>query len=82
MVVDKNKLAMEVLGSGMGPIELRELGLAFGLEDEGYDDIDLQVAIIAESEGVWRCETCDWWVEESDLHNGVCSECYAADHDE
>jgi len=81
-MLDKNAIAMEVLGSCMGPIELRELGVIFGLKDEGFDDIDLQVGIICEEEGVWRCDTCSWWVEESDMHNDICGGCYAADHDE
>ena len=76
-MTDKNAIAAEVLGSCMGVNELRKLGQFYGLKDEYSDDIDLQVAIICEDEGVWRCDTCDWWVEVNDLHNGICSDCFS-----
>jgi len=75
----KNQIIAEVLGSGMGNIDLENLGISLGLTG---DDIDLQVGIIAEEGGVWRCETCDWWVEEDELQNDVCSDCYSKDNDE
>ena len=79
---DKDAIAAEVLGSCMGPNELTELGISFGLHDLNMDDIDLQVGIIVEEKGVWRCDTCDWWVEEFHLHNDICNDCYAACNDE
>lgn len=32
--------------------------------------------------GVVLCETCDWWVEESDTVNGECNECSSLHDDE
>jgi hypothetical protein len=79
----KQEIAQEVLGSSMGPIELTLLGEEYGLEDSFLyaDDIDLQVALIAEEEEVWRCDSCSWWVELHELHNDICSDCYALDND-
>ena len=77
----RNKIAAEVLGSCMGPNELRELGESLGFTDDIMDDIDLQVAIIAEEEGVWRCQVCDWWCEDSEMLNEICNDCYQEDDD-
>jgi hypothetical protein len=79
VVFNKNRIAMDVLGTQMGPIELASLGNFYGLTGE---HIDLQVGIICEREGVWRCDTCDAWVEEAHMHNDICHDCYAEDHDE
>ena len=77
----RNQIAAEVLGSGMGPIDLTKLGESLGFKDELMDDIDLQVAMIAEAEGVWNCQVCNWWCEQSDMHNEICNDCYQEDDD-
>ena len=77
----RNEIAAEVLGSGYGPIDLTALGERLGFTDDVCDDIDLQVAIIAEQEGVWNCQVCGWWCEEAEMHNEICNDCYQEDDD-
>lgn len=80
---EKIAMAFEVIGTCMGNIELEKLGKHYGLKyNRNGDDIDLQVSMIVEELGVWRCNTCDWWVDEAELHNDICSGCYALDDDE
>ena len=73
------KIAAEVQGSGMGSIELRELGISLGFPD--WHNLDLDIAVIAEEEGVRNCDTCNWWCEEAEMHNDICSDCYQKDDD-
>lgn len=72
-------MAFEVVGSCMGSIELEQLGKRYGLNGK---NIDLQVGIIVKKLDVERCSTCNWWVNEPELYNDVCSCCYAIDDDE
>ena len=78
-MIDDEAIVAELLGSCAGAIEMREIGIHYGLRGE---NIDLQVGIIAEENEVWRCDSCDWWVEESCMHNDICNDCYAACGDE
>lgn len=78
---EKIAMAEEVLGTCMSSIELEKLGKHYNLKYKAGYDVDLQVSVIVEEYGVWRCESCDWWVEESELHNDICNSCYAKDND-
>ena len=40
------------------------------------------VELLSKEEDVWQCDICEAWVHEAHLHNDICSECYALDHDE
>lgn len=71
-------IAEEVRGTSMFGYELEELGIRYGMTGK---NIDLRVAMIAEEEGVHNCQICNWWCEESEMHNDVCNDCYALDHD-
>jgi len=40
-----------------------------------------ELGLVAEEYGVWRCETCGWWVEEGELAveadgDVICQDCY------
>jgi hypothetical protein len=76
----RQKIAEEVLGSCMGGWELTDLGISFGMPER--IDTDLTVAMMCEEEGVWNCQICNWWCEESEMHNDVCNDCYQGDDDE
>ena len=63
-IEDKEHIANTLLGTCISPVELAEKYFP----DDPFVG-DLKIHAIANDLGVWLCESCGWWVEESKLGN-------------